>query len=327
MQKYSGRVLLSLIALVWGGQLKGAQAADGREEVHIRKGVELRRKGQDREALANFQKAYEVAHTARAAAQLGLCEQALSQWLSAQIHLADALATESDVWVSKNRSVLEKAKADVETQLGRVVVAGEPSGALVVVGGDVLGRLPETQSTFVLPGSVAISVTADGYDRFEENRMVMAGQAVQVNVLLKPSAAKAVLSSKPSAPSDDNAAPAAVGASAGLAEAPASGREEGSKVLAWSVLGGGAALVGAGVIFGVRSSSLASDARNAEFYDAAKEDSAKSSRTISVALLGVGAIGVAVGAFLFFRTGENTQVALAPASHGEGASVSMKGTW
>lgn len=325
MQRHLGRVLLILFGLVGPSASSVAQAADGREEVHIRKGVELRRKGQDRDALANFQKAYEVAHTARAAAQLGLCEQALGEWLSAQIHLADALATESDVWVAKNRAVIAKAKSEVETHLARVLVNGEPASGLVVVGGDVLGRLAENQSTFVLPGSVAISVTAEGYDRFDETRTVTAGQSLELKVQLKPASlhpAQSVTSFEPHPPNDQKL-DAVVVRPASTAEAT----ERGSRVLAWSVIGSGAALVGAGVVFGVRSSSLATDARSAETYDAAKEESARSSRAISVALLGVGALGIALGTLLFFRTGENTQVAVAPASQGQGASVSLKGSW
>lgn len=78
---------------VFSGALP-AVAAGWHEEIFIRKGVELRRKGRNQEALAEFQKAFfEVAHTPRAAAQLGLCEQSLGNWLRAHLHLSDALTS------------------------------------------------------------------------------------------------------------------------------------------------------------------------------------------------------------------------------------------
>src|SRR5947208_347598 len=55
-----------------------AIAADaGDAEALIREGVALRRAGSDVRALPLFQKAHEIAHTPRTAAQLGLVEFAL----------------------------------------------------------------------------------------------------------------------------------------------------------------------------------------------------------------------------------------------------------
>ena len=297
MCMFCGRVLLVICGVIASVSGSPGAYADGREEVHIRRGVELRRKGKDQEALMNFQKAYEVGHTARAAAQLGLCEQALAQWLQAHIHLSDALATESDVWVSKHRVVLEKAKSDVEDKLGRVEVKGGPIGALVVVAGEVLGRLPEVQSTHVLPGLVDITVTADRHERLEETRTVTAGQVVRLEVTLKPAPlAKAAPPSTALSTQlrKDNAADLTASGSAANEVKPTQGLGS-SKVLAWSALGAGAVLVGAGVVFGVRTSSLAEEARTSEFYDPAKEDSAKSSRTLSFVFLGAGVAGLCCG--------------------------------
>jgi hypothetical protein len=320
-------LLFSLVGLILGaiGAPCTAQAA-GREEVYIRKGVELRRKGQDKEALVHFQKAYEVTHTARAAAQLGLCEQALKQWLPAYNHLSDALASQSDVWISEHRGTLESAIGEVQKQLGRVEVKGSPQNGVVVVAGEMVGQLSEGISVPVLPGSVTVTVTADGYVRAEETRQVMAGQLVVVNVTLKasvpvaPKVAKEAVVTPPPASNDS-------GVTANATAAVDSNSSPPSKLVAYSVIGAGGVLVATGAVFALRSSSLAKEARDADTYDPSKEDSAKSAGTIGMVCLGAGAVGLAVGTFLYLRTGETSEVAIAPHGSGTGASVSWKGSF
>lgn len=316
------------VLIVVGTHSVVALAAGGNEEIYIRKGVELRRKGQDKEALVQFFKAYESAHTPRAAAQLGLCEQTLEQWLPAHLHLSDALAAESDVWVSQHRDILSKSLEVVAKHLGRVDIVGKPDGALVVVAGNVVGRLPEAFEVQVLPGSVTVTATADGFSRFEQIRQVKAGEVVKFKIALERSAvsvappAAAEVGPEKTTVADD------IGTKAVATEGPASSEgTKPAKIAAWSAIGGGAVLVGAGVVFGLRSSSQAEEARTSTTYDVAKADAAHSSRTISLVCLGAGSVALAVGAFLYLRTGESSQVALAPSNSADGASVLWKGTW
>lgn len=298
-------------------------ASSGLEEIHIRRGVELRRKGKNQEALPHFQKAYKMAHTARAAAQLGLCEQALQLWVAAQLHLSVALESESDPWVSQYRGTLEKARAAVEAQLGRVEVTGKPGGAVVSIAGNFAGNLPDTLSGFVLPGTVTVTVAADGFERFEETSEVTAGAVAKFEVLLRP------LRRDPPNLAQGRAVPAEPDARV-LGNPPPSqpqGRSGGSKVAAWSAVASGAALVGAGIYYGARASSLANDVRNGEMYDPSKEDSARSSRTISTICIGAGVVAVGVSAFLFYRTSEHSDVALLLNAPGTGALAAWRGTW
>ena len=80
------------VATLGAGEVQAADAA----ELLIRQGVELRRKGNNRGAVVKFRSAYELSKSARATAQLGLCEQALDIWLEAKQHLSEGLYLESD---------------------------------------------------------------------------------------------------------------------------------------------------------------------------------------------------------------------------------------
>src|SRR5215471_3743382 len=75
-------------------------------EALVKRGVELRKKGHDREALAEFQKALAIRETPRVLAQIGLAEYALGLWLPAEEHLNGALHHPSDPWIQRNRAAL-----------------------------------------------------------------------------------------------------------------------------------------------------------------------------------------------------------------------------
>src|SRR4051812_16131890 len=75
-----------------------AQVADPAEAA-IRRGVDLRRQGQDDQALQEFKKAYELSPSPRAIAQIGLAEQALGRWVDAETHLEAALGSKTDAWI------------------------------------------------------------------------------------------------------------------------------------------------------------------------------------------------------------------------------------
>ena len=69
----------------------------------IRKGNELRTKGEDQYALPLFQKAYDLERSPRTAAQLGLVEAALGYWLASERHLQEALTSTRNPWLIRSR--------------------------------------------------------------------------------------------------------------------------------------------------------------------------------------------------------------------------------
>src|SRR3982751_2270792 len=92
-----GALAVVLIAGALVGAARQARADDA--EPLIRRGIELRRAGRDAEALEQFRQANQLAPSPRAAAQIGLAEQALGRWLDADGHLRAALAAPSDPWI------------------------------------------------------------------------------------------------------------------------------------------------------------------------------------------------------------------------------------
>lgn len=168
-----------LIAVVFVGN---ASADDA--EALIKRGVELRKKGRDREALGDFQRALVIQATPRAYAQVGLAEQALGLWVSSEGHLARALQEGRDPWVVRNRAVLESAIATVGGHLGTVEVWGEPEGAEVFINGHPAGKFPDPKPVRVVAGECSVEVRADGYQQITRTLDVHAGDLVRENVQL-----------------------------------------------------------------------------------------------------------------------------------------------
>lgn len=126
-----------------------ASAATPAEEL-IKQGLDLRRAGRDMDALAKFESAYGLAKSPRAAAQWGLCLQAVSRWSEAEPLLSEALSSPNEPWVKKNRETLKDSLEVVKTHVGRLQLSGDPAGATIRVGGNVVG-------TFPLPSAVTVT--------------------------------------------------------------------------------------------------------------------------------------------------------------------------
>ena len=317
MTKITQFILALLCIIVTSGGIKSAHAAGtGHEEMFIRKGVELRKNKRDAEALIEFLKAFDVAHTSRAAAQLGLCEQALEKWLQSHLHLSLALASESDTWVAQHRATLEKSRDNVAEKLGRIDVRGTPKDGMVVIGGDVVGRLSDSPSTYVLPGSTAVSITAEGYKPFKQTKQVDAGAAIVVN---------AELESIPMAAASPGRAQQPAVAPMEVVARPIETPTERTSVGPWIGWGAGGVLIGAGVLFGIRASSKAEEARTAAKYSSSAEDSAQQAEVLQWVCIGSGIVAIAAGSFFYLRAPGNTEVALAPTSLSDGATLSWQG--
>jgi hypothetical protein len=85
------RWLLTGPALVILGLCPKVAEGSDDPEAAIRRGIELRKKGEDEAARREFETAYAAAKSPRAAAQLGFAEQAIGDWASAEVHVMEAL--------------------------------------------------------------------------------------------------------------------------------------------------------------------------------------------------------------------------------------------
>ena len=160
-------IIAALIAMsAFAPPASAADAPPGEPgEAAIQRGIRLRKAGDDAGALPEFQAGYQLAHTPRAAAQLGLVEQALGHWDDAEVHLTEAVRTTGDAWVEKNRTALQKSLAVVKDHVGTLQVTGEPEGAEIYVNGGRRGQIPMSKPITVMAGDVDVEVRASGYKR------------------------------------------------------------------------------------------------------------------------------------------------------------------
>lgn len=249
--------LLSLYVALDLLRASSALAADP-AELRIRQGVEMRRKGRDADALSHFVAAYEISKSARAAAQLGLCEQSLSMWEHSEQHLSEALTLESDPWISRNKDTLLKAREAVRRHLALVKVDSNIGDALVSVNGQVIGKVRDNPSIWLLPGEVSVVVSHPSFDPIEERHLARAGIDANLRVeLVTP--VVATDSQPPTTLSSDSSQAALPGSGAENVSAPIPDRNvyesvNGSwrRYVGWSTIGLGVAGAGLG-IFGVLS--------------------------------------------------------------------------
>lgn len=152
----------------------------------IEEGIALRRAGRDAEALRKLQAAYEAEPSPRAAAQLGLCFQALGRWSEADAKLAEALSAANDPWVHTNRAPLKESLEVVKSHVGRVEVLGSPEGAHVLLNGLAVGALPLPDAVPVNEGLVDVEVKADGHVPERRSFSIGGGAYQRVVVRLQP---------------------------------------------------------------------------------------------------------------------------------------------
>jgi PEGA domain len=199
----------------------------------ITKGVELREKGKDDQALAVFRQALARSPSARARAQVGLAEQALGMWVLAETDLAAALAVDGDAWIAKNRTALEGALAVVRKHIATLEVRGAEM-AEVYIDGVHLGTGPGP--FHVEAGRRTLEVRAPGYQSTARAVELPSGGIARETVTLVAVAA------------DPPSPHAPVGAV--TAEAPRTVEDPGAgqRLLGWAFVGTGAALLATGAV-------------------------------------------------------------------------------
>jgi hypothetical protein len=176
----------------------GVAARDDDVDAIISRGVELRRQGNDREALAEFQRAAKIARTPRIIGQIGLAETALGIWVAADQDLRAALQSADDPWIRKNHSALETARARVHDHVATLEVWGTPEGAEVIIQGRPVGHLPLPAPITLSVGVVTVTVQAKGYQPTVRQLQVFGGQLNRENVDLIPLAQLELTAAPPS---------------------------------------------------------------------------------------------------------------------------------
>jgi hypothetical protein len=174
---------MALVVLALAGV--AAPAAGGEPEpeaaVLLREGVRLRKAHADREALAAFEGANELAPSPVARAQIGLARAALADWLRADEDLGAALSAD-DPWVTRNRAELDAVLGAVGAHLGWLQVeVGVAAARATLDGRPLLGT-----RTRVVAGPGRLEVRAPGYAPDVRTIDVCARETTHVLVSLTP---------------------------------------------------------------------------------------------------------------------------------------------
>ncbi|HEY2899266.1 MAG TPA: hypothetical protein VGL59_01735 [Polyangia bacterium] len=237
------------VVVVVGLALASAAAAAPAEdpETLIHQGIELRKKGDDLRAEGYFRRAFELARTPRAAAQLGLVEMALGVFTDADEYLSQALAS-PDAWVRANNQILRDALDRARTHLLRIQMSGLPVGATIKTPTHSTIALSSDGAFWLPPGETLIHVEAPGYSPFDIKISGNAGEMRQVPVAMasaQPQATKAVPALSP-LPTDTNDANT-------IAKTPevANGPAASSRSLRWGGIGTGTVGIAAAIVGGV----------------------------------------------------------------------------
>jgi hypothetical protein len=233
------RVVRTVLSVILVSSRASAQTVD--PEVLMRGGVEARHERRDDAALQLFTQAYDITHSARALAQVGLAEQALGRWAQAENHLRQAIAQTTDPWIERNAGALGAALGVIARHLGSLRIDGDVVGAEVLADGQLVGTLPMSAAIRVVAGPVAVEVRAPGRVTVRREVTIAVGGEAREVVRLRLSPA-AVPDAPPPAPEVSPGVPE----TSEREQQPRLGRVR--LALAWSSLAGAA--VGAGIATG-----------------------------------------------------------------------------
>jgi hypothetical protein len=176
------RKVVAGVVVCWlaGTAIPAAAEPEDFDEL-IHEGVELRRRGNDVKAEEYLRKAYGLAQTPRAAAQLGLVEFALGKYADAERHLSEALASH-EPWIEGHRQLLENSRTEIRNRLVAVEIVGASPDAAVALGDGRSIPLPADHVLWLLPGAVALRIETPGHGTITRSIETKPGEHVVVDV-------------------------------------------------------------------------------------------------------------------------------------------------
>lgn len=217
----------------------------------IQRGIEARKRSDDQGALEYFQKAAAARASPRLTAQIGLAEYALGLWVNAEEHLKAALATD-DLWVTKNRPVLETAVANVGSHLGTLEVSSNVIGAILLVDGQAKGTLPLEQPIRIATGTYSVELRHPRFYEASRRVKIAEGSTSRETIALEPRV-------EPAQPKRPRASRPPKRIADKRAARPDNDRETRFGIAKWAAAGSGTALLaGAGVTALIREHQVSS---------------------------------------------------------------------
>lgn len=183
-RKRAGLALIAALSTAAGA----ARAQTPEVEAMMRHGLAMRRNGRDRDAFAAFEAAWNLSHSPRARAQMGLAAQALGRWADADQFLREALAAAGDPWVVERRAVLDRSLSEIDAHLGLLELRCNVDGAAVRIDGAARGTTPLAEPLRLPSGTVTIQLSAPGHLEVTRQATLAVGQTTreQVDLVARP---------------------------------------------------------------------------------------------------------------------------------------------
>jgi hypothetical protein len=172
--------------------LQGAPAradspdAASEAEARITHGLALRRERRDAEALAEFRRAFALAQSGRALAQVALAEDAVGLWVEAEQTFEEVLARQGDPWIEKRRAQLGDELRELQAHLADVELEIAPENAEVWINGASARRSAATGAFRVVSGRAFVEVKAEGFEPVRRVFEVPPGTRVHDSIALEP---------------------------------------------------------------------------------------------------------------------------------------------
>lgn len=154
---------------------------------HFTAGVTLYKESKFSEALAEFQRAYEIAPHPLVLYNIAGCHRELSSYGEAVRFYRRFLAEGQEV-VSKVR--LDNAQRELDDILARIarvtITLEEPAGAELALDGETLGTMPLEMPLILPPGEHELVARAAGYREARRKVRVASGDELEVELTLTP---------------------------------------------------------------------------------------------------------------------------------------------
>jgi len=154
-------------------------------EAILKRGIQLRKDGQDEAALAVFQEAEAQApNSVRVLLHVATAAQAASKWLLADEYLKKADTHKNDPYYIRYINEIEEVRNTTAQRVGHFRAVGEPSGAEVILNGQVVGTLPMENPKTLEAGTYVLEVNKAGFYRLRRPISVPGGVLTRETVEL-----------------------------------------------------------------------------------------------------------------------------------------------
>jgi len=180
-------IVMALLASVpaLAAPKKTTSAEQKEADRHFKSGVALFKEAKFKEALAEFERAYEIAPHPLVLYNIAGCHRELSNYGEA-IKFYERFLKEGKGQVPKER--LTTAQTELDAIVGRIaritVVIQGPPYATLILDGNTLGTMPVPMPLILPPGEHKLIAKADGFKDGERTLRVASGDEAEISLTL-----------------------------------------------------------------------------------------------------------------------------------------------